>query len=231
MEEKFELTILIPALNEENSIGIVINKAKKYIETNKIKAEILVVNNESTDKTKEIAEKLEARVIDIPKKGYGKAIKEGIKQAKGKFIIIGDADDSYNFLELDQFIINLRKGYDIVIGNRYGGKMEKKAMVISHKYIGTPMLSYIIRKKYKIKIKDVNCGLRAGRKSSLESLECKTDGMEFASEMMIKAAKKQLKIIEVPINFYKNKRKGKSHLKTIRDGVKHLKIILAKNEV
>ena len=106
MEEKFELTILIPALNEENSIGIVINKAKKYIETNKIKAEILVVNNESTDKTKEIAEKLEARVIDIPKKGYGKAIKEGIKQAKGKFIIIGDADDSYNFLELDQFIIN-----------------------------------------------------------------------------------------------------------------------------
>ena len=153
MEEKFELTILIPALNEENSIGIVINKAKKYIETNKIKAEILVVNNESTDKTKEIAEKLEARVIDIPKKGYGKAIKEGIKQAKGKFIIIGDADDSYNFLELDQFIINLRKGYDIVIGNRYGGKMEKKAMVISHKYIGTPMLSYIIRKKYKIKIK------------------------------------------------------------------------------
>ena len=221
-----DLTILIPALNEEKTIEIVIKKAKEYIKSKKINGEILIANNGSIDKTKELAMKLGARVVDIETKGYGIAIIEGIKNAKGNYIIIGDADDSYNFLELDDFVQAFNEGYDIVIGNRYGKVMEKGSMKISHKYIGTPILGWLIKKKYKKTIHDINCGLRGGKKEKLINLDCNCDGMEFASEMMIKAIKKNMKIKEVPINFYKDKREGKSHLNAIRDGIKHLKVIL-----
>ena len=221
-----DLTILIPALNEEKTIEIVIKKAKEYIKSKKINGEILIANNGSIDKTKELAMKLGASVVDIETKGYGIAIIEGIKNAKGNYIIIGDADDSYNFLELDDFVQAFNEGYDIVIGNRYGKVMEKGSMKISHKYIGTPILGWLIRKKYKKTIHDINCGLRGGKKEKLINLDCNCDGMEFASEMMIKAIKKNMKIKEVPINFYKDKREGKSHLNAIRDGIKHLKVIL-----
>lgn len=223
--KEIELTILIPALNEEKTIEIVIKKAKEYTEKNKIEAEILVVNNGSTDNTKQIAIRNGARVLDIEKKGYGIALISGIKAAKGKYIIMGDADDSYNFLELDGFVKKLREGKDIVIGNRYTKNMEKGAMKWTHKYIGTPILSYIVRKKFKVNIKDINCGLRGGKKESLEKLDCKAEGMEFASEMIIKAQKNNLEIEEIPINFYKDKRENKPHLKTIQDGIKHLKLI------
>ena len=221
-----DLTILIPALNEEKTIEIVIKKAEEYIKSKKMNGEILIANNGSIDKTKELAMKLGARVVDIETKGYGIAIIEGIKNAKGNYIIIGDADDSYNFLELDDFVQAFNEGYDIVIGNRYGKVMEKGSMKISHKYIGTPILGWLIRKKYKKTIHDINCGLRGGKKEKLINLDCNCDGMEFASEMMIKAIKKNMKIKEVPINFYKDKREGKSHLNAIRDGIKHLKVIL-----
>ena len=221
-----DLTILIPALNEEKTIEIVINKAEEYIKSKKINGEILIANNGSIDKTKELAMKLGARVVDIETKGYGITIIEGIKNANGNYIIIGDADDSYNFLELDDFVQAFNEGYDIVIGNRYGKVMEKGSMKISHKYIGTPILGWLIRKKYKKTIHDINCGLRGGKKEKLINLDCNCDGMEFASEMMIKAIKKNMKIKEVPINFYKDKREGKSHLNAIRDGIKHLKVIL-----
>ena len=221
-----DLTILIPALNEEKTIEIVIKKAEEYIKSKKINGEILIANNGSIDKTKELAMKLGARVVDIETKGYGIAIIEGIKNAKGNYIIIGDADDSYNFLELDDFVQAFNEGYDIVIGNRYGKVMEKGSMKISHKYIGTPILGWLIKKKYKKTIHDINCGLRGGKKEKLINLDCNCDGMEFASEMMIKAIKKNMKIKEVPINFYKDKREGKSHLNAIRDGIKHLKVIL-----
>ena len=221
-----DLTILIPALNEEKTIEIVIKKAEEYIKPKKINGEILIANNGSIDKTKELAMKLGARVVDIETKGYGITIIEGIKNANGNYIIIGDADDSYNFLELDDFVQAFNEGYDIVIGNRYGKVMEKGSMKISHKYIGTPILGWLIRKKYKKTIHDINCGLRGGKKEKLINLDCNCDGMEFASEMMIKAIKKNMKIKEVPINFYKDKREGKSHLNAIRDGIKHLKVIL-----
>ena len=221
-----DLTILIPALNEEKTIEIVIKKAEEYIKSKKINGEILIANNGSIDKTKELAMRLGARVVDIETKGYGITIIEGIKNANGNYIIIGDADDSYNFLELDDFVQAFNEGYDIVIGNRYGKVMEKGSMKISHKYIGTPILGWLIRKKYKKTIHDINCGLRGGKKEKLINLDCNCDGMEFASEMMIKAIKKNMKIKEVPINFYKDKREGKSHLNAIRDGIKHLKVIL-----
>lgn len=221
-----ELTILIPALNEEKTIGIVVEKALKWIKEKNINGEVLVVNNGSIDKTKEIALKLGARVVDFAPCGYGLALRKGIEEAYGKYVIMGDADDSYNFLEIDGFLEKLKRGYDIVIGNRYLGKMEKGAMKWTHKYIGTPLFSFMIIKKYGVKIGDINCGLRGGVREKLLSLNCKSTGMEYASEMIIKASKEKLNICEIPINFYKDKREGKSNLKTIRDGLRHLSIIL-----
>lgn len=165
-----ELTILIPALNEEETIEIVVKKAKKWLEKHNVDGEVLVVNNGSTDRTKEIALASGARVIDINKRGYGVALINGIKEALGKYIIFGDADDSYNFLELDEFWKELNSGYDIVIGNRFTKNMEKGSMKFLHRYIGTPMLSYIARKKFKVNIKDINCGLRGGSKEKLLEL-------------------------------------------------------------
>ena len=220
-----ELTILIPCLNEEKTIGICIKKAKKFIEANKIDGEILIADNGSTDKSIEIAKRHGANIIQVKEKGYGSALIQGTKKAKGKYIIMGDADDSYNFLELEQFIEKLEKGYDLVIGNRYKGKMEKGAMKITHKWIGTPIISLLIRKKYKIKIHDINCGLRGYNKEKIIQTNCQAKGMEYATEMMIKAQKNNLKITEIPINFYKDKRNKKSHLKTIPDGIRHIKLI------
>lgn len=225
MKEEIELTILIPALNEEKTIEIVIKKAQEWIKMNNIEGEILVSNNNSTDKTKEIAINNHVRVIDVKEIGYGNALREGIKNANGKYVIMGDADDSYNFLELDDFYKNLKNGNDVVIGNRYH-HMEKGAMKWSHKYIGTPVLSYIIRKKYKIDIKDINCGLRGFDREKILELSLKSEGMEFASEMIIRAKQANLKIKEIPINFYRDKRNSKSHINTIRDGLKHVKVIL-----
>ena len=228
MENEIELTILIPALNEETTIEIVIKKAQKWIQDNNVRGEVLISNNNSIDNTKQIAINNKVRVIDVEKRGYGNAIIEGIKQANGKYIIIGDADDSYNFLEIKEFIDNLDKGYDLVIGNRYY-HMEKGAMKFLHKYIGTPLLTYILNKKYNLKLHDINCGLRAFKKDKILSLNLNCEGMEFASEMIVKAKKSELNIKEIPINFYKDKRNKKSHLNTIRDGFKHMRVIMNLN--
>lgn len=225
MEKEIELTILIPALNEEKTIEIVIKKAQKWLEKNDINGEILISNNNSIDKTKEVAIRNNARVIDVEKRGYGNALIEGIKQARGKYILMGDADDSYNFLEIKEFINQTKSGYDLVIGNRYHN-IEKGAMKWSHRYIGTPLLTYIVNKKYKLKLHDINCGLRAFDKEKILNLKLKCEGMEFASEMIIKAKQANLKIKEIPINFYRDKRNNKSHLNTIKDGFKHMQVIM-----
>lgn len=220
-----ELTILIPCLNEEKTLGICIKKANEFLKTNKIDGEVLVADNGSTDRSKEIAESLGARVIDVETRGYGAALINGSKQAKGKFTIIGDADDSYNFLEIAPLLEELEKGYDLVIGNRYKGKMEKGSMKLLHKYIGTPLISFIGKKIYRIHVNDFNCGMRAYVTDKVNKLSCKSTGMEYATEMLIKAKKSGLKIKEVPINFYKDKRKKSSHLNTVRDGIRHFKVI------
>ena len=226
MKEEIELTILIPALNEEKTIEIVIKKAQKWLKENNINSEILVSNNNSIDKTKEIALNNHARVIDVKKRGYDNTLIEGTKQAKRKYIIMGDADDSYNFLEIKEFIDKLEEGYDLVIGNRYH-HMEKGAMKWSHKYIGTPLLTHILNKKYKLQLHDINCGLRAFNREKILNLNLNCEGMEFASEMIVKAKQADLKIKEIPINFYKDKRNKKSHLNTIKDGFKHMKVIMS----
>lgn len=228
-KEELELTILIPALNEEKTIELVIQKAWSFIQNHEIKAEVLVANNGSTDHTKEIAEKNKARVIDVPERGYGNALREGIKQAKGKYVIFGDADDSYDLSQLEDFLTELRAGSELVIGNRYGKTMEKGAMSFSHRYFGTPLLSFLIRHKYHINVYDINSGLRGMKRESILNLNCQATGMEFASEMLIKANDSQLKITEIPIFFYCDKREGKSHLRTITDGVRHL-VQIGKNE-
>lgn len=221
-----ELTILMPCLNEENTIGICIEKAKEFLYNNSIEGEILIADNGSTDKSIEIAKELGARIINVKEKGYGNALRLGTLEAKGKYVVMGDSDNSYNFSELDEFIKKLREGCDFVIGNRYSGRMEKGAMKFTHKYIGTPLISFLGRKKFKINIKDFNCGLRGYNNEKIKGLNCDSEGMEYASEMIIKAKKANLKICEVPINFYKDGRKRAPHLNTIRDGIRHIKLII-----
>lgn len=220
-----ELTILMPCLNEEKTIEICINKALNFIKKENINAEILIADNGSTDKSVEIVKRYGVNIIEIEERGYGNALRYATLKAKGKYVIMADCDDSYNFLEIMPLLEKLRQGNDLVIGNRFKGKMEKTAMPITHKYIGTPILSFLIRKKYNVNIHDVNCGLRGYNNKKLISLECRATGMEYASEMIIKAKKANFNIIEIPINFYKDGRNGKSHLNAIRDGIRHLKII------
>ncbi len=223
---KKELTILIPALNEEKTIGICIEKAKRFLSENSIEGEVLVADNGSTDKTVEVAKNFNAKVVHVQEKGYGNALINGSKEAKGKYIIMGDADDSYNFLEIMPILEKLREGTDFVIGNRFKGKMEKGAMKFSHKYFGTPIISLFGRIKYNVKIGDFNCGLRGYNTKKIKELACKCKGMEYATEMIIKAKKANLKMIEIPINFYKDRRDKSPHLKTIQDGFRHLKVLL-----
>lgn len=223
--EKIELTILIPCLNEEKTIGICIEKAKKFLEENNVKGEILIANNNSSDNSAIIAKQMGAKVVDVEEKGYGLALINGAKQAQGKYTIIGDCDDSYNFLEIMPILRLLREGNDLVIGNRYRGKMERGSMKLSHKYLGTPVISFLARRKYKVNIRDFNCGLRGYNTEKINKLNCSCGGMEYATEMIIKAQLSNLKITEVPINFYKDGRNGGSHLNTIKDGIRHLKVI------
>lgn len=220
------LTILIPCLNEEETIGICIKKAKEAIKENKLEAEILIADNGSSDNSIQIAKQENVNILKVEEKGYGKALIEGTKVARGKYVIMADADDSYNFLEIKDFIHELEAGYDLVIGNRYQGKMEKGAMKPLHKFIGTPILSFLVRKKYKIQIHDVNCGMRGYHREKVMQTNCEAIGMEYATEMLIKAKKNKLKIKEIPINFYKDKRSKSSHLRTLQDGIRHLRIII-----
>lgn len=218
-----KLTILIPCLNEEETLDKVIKTAKKYIKRKKLEndCEILISDNGSTDNSINIAKKNKVRVIETNIKGYGSALINGIKNAKGKYIIMGDADMSYDFNDLDNFIYYLDKGYDLVVGNRFKGGIEKGAMSFSHK-IGVPFLSIIGNILFKTPIKDYHCGIRAFKKSKIKKLHLNCNGMEFASEMICKASIYNLKMIEIPTKLYKDQRNRKSHLKTIRDGFRHL---------
>lgn len=224
--KELELTILIPCLNEEKTLGICIEKAKEFLSKNKINGEVLIADNGSEDNSPQIAKQYNTRIIHVAKKGYGSALINGSKEAKGIFTIMGDADDSYNFLEIMPILEKLRAGSELVIGNRYRGKMEKGSMKWSHRYIGTPIISFLGRIKYGIRVGDFNCGLRGYNTEKINFLACECMGMEYATEMLIKAQKANLKIDEVDINFYRDKRKSKPHLRTIRDGLRHFKLLI-----
>ncbi len=224
--EECKLSILIPVLNEEETIERCIKKAQKYLKENQINGEVLISDNGSTDNSVNLAKKLGARVISTKEKGYGNALINGINHAKGKYIIMADADDSYDLENLDSFYKNLEKGYDFVIGNRFKGGIEKGAMKISHK-IGVRFLSWVGRIACKCDVYDFHCGIRGLNTKKFQELNLKEPGMEFASEMIVKAAKAKLSILEVPTTLAKDgRKKGGSHLNTVRDGFRHLNYLI-----
>lgn len=226
LKEEIELTILMPCLNEEATIAHCIEKAYESINKNKVSAEVLIVDNGSTDRSIAIAKMLGARVISVEEKGYGAALQAGIKNAKGKYIIMGDSDCSYDFGELTLFIEKLRGGYDLVMGNRFKGGIKKGAMPFLHRYLGNPVLSFIGRLFFRSSIGDFHCGLRGFNRQSILDIGLNTKGMEFASEMVVKASLNKLKITEVPTVLYPDGRKRPSHLRTWHDGWRHLRFLL-----
>ena len=216
----------MPCLNEAETIGICVKKAIGFIEKNKIDGEVLISDNGSTDNSKQIAESLGARVVDAPIRGYGGALITGCHEAMGKYVIMGDADDSYDFENLMPFVERLREGYDLVMGNRFKGGIEKGAMPWSHRYIGNPVLSFIGRLFFNSKIKDFHCGLRGYNKERILDLGLHTTGMEYASEMVVMAELEGYRICEVPTTLKKDGRNRPPHLRSFHDGWRHLKFLL-----
>lgn len=218
-----ELSIILPCRNEELALPGCLKQIKETIKKNRIDAEI-IVSDSSTDKSPEIAKKARVKLVKHDKEGYGLAYLEAFKEAKGKYIFMADCDGTYDFNEIPNFLKHLKQGYDLVIGDRFKGKMEKKSMPRLHKYLGNPVLSSLFRLFFSSKVRDIHCGMRAISKKALDRLNLKTAGMEFASEMILKAARNNLKIKEIPINYYK--RKGKSKLSSFADGWRHLRFML-----
>ncbi len=221
-----ELTILMPCLNEAETIGVCIRKAANWLSENKVDGEILISDNGSIDGSRDIAKSLGARVITANDKGYGAALIFGILHAQGRFVIMGDSDDSYDFSSLGLFLEKLRQGYDLVMGNRFKGGIGRRAMPFTHRYIGNPILSFIGRLFFHTPVGDFHCGLRGCQQNIVSKLNLQTLGMEFASEMIVKASLFDLKITEVPTSLTVHGRTRASHLRTWRDGWRHLRFLL-----
>lgn len=221
-----ELSVVMPCLNEEKAIADCIKKAFNAFAKMGISAEVVVVNNGSTDGSGEIAKKAGARVLTENLRGYGSALKRGIRESYGKYIIMGDADNTYDFSEIERFVKLLKEGADLVIGSRLRGKIYPKAMPWLHRFIGTPFLTRLVNVFFKVNISDVNCGLRGFKKESIEKLDLKCNGMEFASEMIAKAAQKKLDIKEVPITYCVAPQGRITHLHSLSDGWRHLRFML-----
>jgi glycosyltransferase involved in cell wall biosynthesis len=224
--EDIELSVVMPCLNESATLGTCIQKAIGAMREHGIRGEVIVADNGSTDGSQEIAAALGARVVPIEQRGYGNALRGGIAAARGRFVLMGDADDSYDFTQVNAFVTKLREGYDLVMGNRFRGGILPGAMPPLHRYLGTPVLSAIARLFFKSKIGDNNCGLRAFRRSAIEQLELRTMGMEFASEMIIKATMFGLRVTEIPTTLSPDGRGRAPHLRTWRDGWRHLRFLL-----
>jgi hypothetical protein len=221
-----ELTILMPCLNEAQTLGVCIAKAQAFLEREHICGEVLIADNGSTDGSIQIAEAGGARVVHVRQRGYGAALLGGIEAARGEYIIMGDADDSYDFENLDGFIENLRAGDDLVVGNRFQGGIDKGAMPVLHYYLGNPVLSLIGRTLYKIPVGDFHCGLRGFRRDAIRRLQLQTSGMEFASEMVVRSGLDGLRISEVATTLRRDGRGRPPHLRTWHDGWRHLKFLL-----
>lgn len=221
-----ELTILMPCLNEAETLEICITKAKGYLNRAGVDGEVLIADNGSTDGSQDIARRLGARVVDVPTKGYGAALGAGIADAKGRYVIMGDSDDSYDFSRLDPFVEELRDGADLVMGNRFKGGIEKHAMPPLHRYLGNPVLSTVGRIFYRTPIGDFHCGMRGFSREAILGLDLNTPGMEFASEMVIRATLFGLDIREVPTTLKPDGRTRPPHLRSWRDGWLHLKLLL-----
>lgn len=219
------VSVILPCLNEEKSIGICIEKILDVFKKYSIDGEIIVVDNGSTDNSINVVKQYNnVKLLFEPQKGYGSALRKGIDNAEGKYVIMGDADNTYDFYEIPKFLEKLKEGYDLVIGSRFKGKILKGAMSWSHRYIGNPILSGMLRLFFGGNVSDAHCGLRAFTKEAYKKMNLKTTGMEFASEMVIHALKKKLKIAEIPIVYYP--RIGESKLSSFRDAWRHIRFML-----
>jgi len=227
--DAIELTILMPCLNEAETLGACIDKARDFLETNDISSEIIIADNGSSDGSIEIADSKNARIVPVEQKGYGAALMGGITAARGEYIIMGDSDDSYDFSDLMLFVKELRAGNDLVMGNRFQGGIKPGAMPFLHRYIGNPILSAIGRIFFHTPVGDFHCGLRGFKRDSILNLDLRTTGMEFASEMVVKSSINGLKIAEVPTVLHPDGRTRPPHLNTWRDGWRHLRFLLLYN--
>jgi glycosyltransferase involved in cell wall biosynthesis len=226
LEGSVELTIMMPCLNEAETIEVCVSKALGFLARTGVSGEVLIADNGSTDGSQRMAEALGARISPVFERGYGAALMGGMKAARGRYVIMGDADDSYDFESLDGMLESLRDGADLVMGNRFRGGIEKGAMPFLHRYLGNPVLSMIGRVLYKIPVGDFHCGLRGFHRESMLALGLSSPGMEFASEMVVKTALHGLKMVEVPTTLKPDGRSRPPHLKTWRDGWRHLRFLL-----
>jgi glycosyltransferase involved in cell wall biosynthesis len=223
-EEQHFISIVMPCLNERETVTTCVNKAKSWLRQCGYAGEVLVVDNGSTDGSPELALAAGARVLHEPVKGYGSALRRGFREAKGDWLVMGDCDDTYEFGQLDTLMAPLADGADMSIGNRFAGGIAPGAMTWSHRYIGTPAISFLLKMFTGLKVGDSQCGLRAFTRPALERLELQTDGMELASEMILKAARRGLKVADVPVPYAE--RLGEAKLNTFRDGWRHLRFLL-----
>ena len=221
-----EVSVVMPCLNESSTIGTCVRKALLTIEKLGIRGEVVVGDNGSTDGSQGIAADLGARVISVERRGYGAALQGAIAAARGQYILMGDSDDSYDFTQLDAFVNKLREGYDLVMGNRFRGGIQPGAMPALHRYLGNPVLTGIGRLFFGSPVRDFHCGIRAFRKDSIEKLQLQTMGMEFASEMVVKACVFGLRLTEIPTTLSPDGRDRAPHLRTWRDGWRHLRFLL-----
>ena len=224
-----ELTILMPCLNEALTVETCVRKAQSYLQQRHIAGEILLADNGSTDGSQALAQAAGARVIQVAKRGYGAALIGGIHAAQGRFVIMADADDSYDFGDLDGFVDELRRGSQVVIGNRFAGGIMPGAMPALNRYVGNPVLSFVGRKLFGSPVRDFHCGMRGFHREAVLQLKLRSDGMEFASEMIVKASLAHLKMAEVPITLSRDGRQRPPHLRRWRDGWRHLRFMLLRS--
>ena len=221
-----EVSVVIPCLNEEGTLGACIDQALAAFKIAGINGEVVVSDNGSSDSSIEVAERHGARVVHATVKGYGSALRKGIQEARGDFIVLGDADGSHDFSETYRFIAKWREGYEIVVGNRFRGEIKESAMPWHHRYLGTPLLSALLHLFFGAEVFDINCGMRGMTRDLCQRLDFRTTGMEFASESLIKAAKAGALMTEVPITMWPDRRGRAPHLRPFRDGWRHLRFIL-----
>jgi len=223
---EYELTVVMPCLNEEITVVTCIEKALRTMRAEGIRGEVVVVDNGSTDRSVEVATAAGARVIYHPLKGYGNALRRGFAEARGEYIIMGDADDSYDFTDLKRFLEPLRAGCDMVMGNRLAGEIRPGAMPWLHRYVGNPGLTFFLNTLFRTGVGDTHCGMRGFRNDAIRRMNLQMPGMELASEMIIKSSLAGLKIAEIPITLHPDGRDRRPHLRSFRDGWRHLRFML-----
>lgn len=226
VSKNIEVSVVFPCLNEEASVGKCVRVALEELRKSKINGEVVVCDNNSEDDSAAVAKAAGARVVFQKKRGYGNAYQKGLTLAKGKYLIMADSDLTYPLNRIDDFVKELRKGNEFVIGSRFKGKIMPGAMQPLHKYVGNPFLTGVLNLLFRAGVSDAHCGMRGFTKKAFLKMDLKSPGMEFASEMVIRAAQKNLKIKEIPIDYFAREEESKSKLSSFKDGWRHLKFML-----